>query len=148
MFALAIYVDDCFLIEKKCKFLNVFKHDFSRSKTEDLGPAIWILGYSINRNRSCGTLHLVQTRYIKDVLQEFGMSDCNPVSTPILAKPHKLLDAKFNAKEMPFAKLIGKLLYVSNCTRPILLQVLIISSDICQIQILNTSFKQNEYFVT
>jgi len=45
------------------------------------------------------------------------MSDCTPLSTPMSAKPHKILDAEFNAKEMPFVKLIGKLLYASNCTR-------------------------------
>jgi hypothetical protein len=33
------------------------------------------------------------------------------------AKPHKLLDAQLNAKEMPFAQLIGKLQYASNYTR-------------------------------
>ncbi len=34
------------------------------------------------------------------------------------AKPFKLCDTRFNAKEMPYAKLVGKLLYASNCTRP------------------------------
>jgi len=84
LFTLAVFVGDCLLIGNKCKFLKVFQHDFSsRFKVEDIGPAIWILGCSIHRNRSRGTLHLVQTQYIKDALQEFGMSDCTPMSTPI-----------------------------------------------------------------
>jgi hypothetical protein len=89
----------------------VFKHDFSsRFKIKELGPTTWILGYIIFLNRSCGTLHLVQTQYLKDVLQEFGMSECIPVSTPMSAKPHKLPDTKSNAKEMRYAKLVGELL--------------------------------------
>jgi len=96
----------------------VFKHDFSsRFKTEDLGPGTWILGCSMIRNRSCGTLHLVPTRYLNDVLQYFGMNECNLVYTPMSAKPYKLLYTQFNKKEMPYAKLVGKLLYASNRTR-------------------------------
>jgi hypothetical protein len=53
-----------------------------------------------------------------DVLQEFGMSECTPVSTPMSTRPFKLVNTKFNKKEMPYAKQIGKLLYASKCTRP------------------------------
>ena len=53
----AIYVDNCLLIGKKCKFWKVFKHDFSSHfNIKDLGPATWILGCNIIRNRSCGSL--------------------------------------------------------------------------------------------
>jgi len=68
------------LIGKQRRILTLFEQDFSsRFKIEDLGPAFWILGCNIIRNRSCGTLHLVQTQYLKGVLQEFGMSECTPV---------------------------------------------------------------------
>jgi len=63
----------------------MFKHHISsRFFIEDMGPATWILGCNIIRNRTCGTLHLVQTQYLKDVLQEFGMRECTTVSTPTL----------------------------------------------------------------
>ena len=112
LFALAVYVDDCLLIGRNCTFLSEFKREFfSRFQIEDLGPASWILGCSITRVRSRGTLSLVQTQYLKDILSEFGMSDCGSVSTPMSAKPSHLSDTHFNAKEMPYAKLVGKLLY-------------------------------------
>ena len=119
LFALAFYVDDCLLIGKRSKFLTLFKHDFSsRSfKIEDLGPAAWILGCSIIRNRSRGTLHLFQTEYLKDVLQEFGMSECTPEPTPMSTKSSKSVLTALEKREMPYAKLIGKLLYASNFTR-------------------------------
>jgi hypothetical protein len=119
LFALADYVDDCLLIGRNCKFLYEFKKEFlSRFQIEDLGPAYWILGCSIIRDRSCGTLSLVETQYLKDVLFDFGMSECSSLSTPMFAKPFKLSDTHFNAKEMPYAKLVGKILYASSCTRP------------------------------
>ena len=84
LFALTIYVDDFLLIGRNCQFLVDFKHDFSfRFKMEDLGPASWILGCSIIRDKSRGTLSLGQTQYFKDVLSDFGMSECSSVSTPM-----------------------------------------------------------------
>ena len=77
----------------------------------------WILGCSIIRDRSRGTLSLVQTQYLKDVTSDFGMSEWSSVSTPMSTKPYKLPNTHFNAKEMPYAKLVGKLLYASNYTR-------------------------------
>ena len=96
----------------------MFKHDFfSRFKIEYLGPSTWILGCNIIRNRSRGTLHLVKTQYLKDELQEFGMSECTLVSTPMSSKPSKSVTTVLDKGEMPYAKLIGKLLYASNFTR-------------------------------
>ncbi len=81
---LAIYVDDFFLIGRKCKLLVELKKDFSsRFKIKDLGPASCILGCNIIREKSRGTLSLMQTQYLKDVLSDFGMSDCSSVSTPM-----------------------------------------------------------------
>jgi hypothetical protein len=119
LFALTVYVDDCLLIGRNCQFLVEFKQDFSfRFKIEDFGPTSWILGCSITRDRSRSTLSLVQTQYLKDVISDFGMSECNSVSTPMSGTPYKLSNTHFNANEMPYAKLVGKLLYASNCTRP------------------------------
>jgi len=45
------------------------------------------------------------------------MSECTPVSTPMLTKQSKSVTTTFDKKEMPYAKLIGKLFYASNFTR-------------------------------
>ena len=119
LFSLEVYVDECLLIGKRSIFWTLFKRDFSsRFKIEDLGPTAWILGYSIIRNRSRGFLHLVQTQYLKDVLHEFGMSECTSVSTPMSANLSKSVPVALDIWEMPYAILIGNLLYASNCTRP------------------------------
>ena len=90
LFALAVYVDDCLLIGKQSKMLTLLRHDFSsRFKIEDLGPAAWILGCNIIRNRSRVTFYLVQNQYLNDVLQKFGMSECTQLSTPMSTNPSK-----------------------------------------------------------
>jgi hypothetical protein len=76
------------------------------------------LGCSIIRDRSRSALSLRQTQYLKDVLSDFGTSDCSSVSTPMSTKPFKQSNTHVSTKEMPYAKLVGKLLYASNCTRP------------------------------
>jgi hypothetical protein len=61
-----------------------------------------------------------QDQYIMDILDEFKISNATVAGTPMAAKQstkpstNDLLDKKL----FPFAKLIGKLLYCSNCTRP------------------------------
>jgi len=42
-----------------------------------------VLGILITRNTHQGTLKLSQPEYIESMLQRYGMSDCNPVATPI-----------------------------------------------------------------
>jgi len=114
LFALAVFVDDCLLVGKRSNFLTLFKCDFSsRFKIEDLGPGAWISDSIITRDRARGNLHLFQTQYLKDVLQEFGMSECTSVSSPMVAKVSKFVLVALDIREMPYAKL----LYASNCTR-------------------------------
>ena len=61
-----------------------------------------------------------QDQYIIEILDEFKMTNATVAGTPMTAKQStkpstgELLDKKL----FPFAKLIGKLLYCSNCTRP------------------------------
>ena len=51
------------------------------------------------------------------MLQEFGMSECTLVSTPMSTKSSKVVTTAFNKREMSYAKLIGSLLYASNFIR-------------------------------
>ena len=49
----------------------------------DQGEAHYILGISIKRDRSAGTMSLSQPMYIENILRRFGMENCNPVKTPL-----------------------------------------------------------------
>jgi hypothetical protein len=122
LYVLAIYVDDCLLIGRSGSFIVDFKRDFSAEfKIEDLGPVSWLLGCSIERDRKLRTLCIRQRQYIVDILDLFNMSDCMSVGTPMTTKPpqvDKPDEPINNDASRPYAQLVGKLLYLANCTRP------------------------------
>jgi hypothetical protein len=118
---LVVCVDDSILVGKVRKFIFNFKALFSeRFEIEDLGPATWLLGCRIERDRERRTLRFGHDKYISEIVEEFGMSSSTPLGTPMVAKPvvEANGDELFNKKMFPFPSLIGKLLYCSNNTRP------------------------------
>jgi hypothetical protein len=121
LYVLAVYVDDSILVGRNSPFISTFKSAFSaRFDIDDLGPASWLLGCSITRDRVNHTLTFSQSQYVEDILEHFGMSTCTPTSTPMAAKlsTDSLLDQPLDVKAFPFSSLIGKLLYCANMTRP------------------------------
>ncbi len=61
LYILVVYVDDSILICKMRKFITDFKAAFaSRFAIEDLGPATWLLGCRIVRDRERRTLEFGQ----------------------------------------------------------------------------------------
>ena len=122
LFVLCVYVDDCILVGRKSPFISDFKIKFSdRFKIEDLGPASWLLGCTITRDRQKRTICIGQRQLMSDLLDEFGMENCSPLGTPL---PAKTLDAValesplLDVTKFRYARLVGKLAYASNCTRP------------------------------
>ena len=121
LYILAVYVDDCILVGKQGVFiLNFKKNVSSRFQFEDLGPASWLLGCMIERDllNRIPTIDLGQ--YITHILEEFDMTTAKVAGTSMAAKPSKdpSTDEPLDKTIFPFEKLIGKLLYCSNCTRP------------------------------
>ena len=121
IYILALYVDDAICVGRSLEFISKFKADFAEAfDIEDLGPVAWLLGCSIRRDRQARTLHVTQKQYIIDILETFGMTDCKPVATPMAAKPtaDDNLDDALDTKVFKYARLVGKLMYLANCTRP------------------------------
>jgi histone deacetylase 1/2 len=121
LYILAVYVDDCILVGKQGPFILTFKKNFSSYfQIEDLGSSSWLLGCRIERDRPNCILTIDQGKYITDILEEFDMTTAKIADTPMAAKQSKDTSTSepLDKKIFPFAKLIGKLLYCSNCTRP------------------------------
>ena len=79
-----------------------------------------MLGLRIERDRPHRIIRIKQDHYIADILEKFHMSEATVSGTPMAAKQStdsSTIDL-LNKKHFPFASLIGKLLYCSNCTRP------------------------------
>ncbi|CAL9002404.1 unnamed protein product [Prunus brigantina] len=109
---------------------------------KDLGEARKIPGMEIERDRAKGKISLCQKQYLKKVLHRFGMNEnSKPVSTPLA--PHFKLSASMSSKsgeeshymaQIPYASVVGSLMYAMVCTRPIFHKLLVLSVDICIIR--------------
>jgi len=92
---------------------------------KDLGLANQILGMRIIRDRSARRLRLSQKAYIEKILEKFGMEKTKPVGSTFashfkLSKtqaPKTAEDHEFMAN-IPYASVIGSLMYAMVCTRP------------------------------
>ncbi|KAL1564721.1 Integrase catalytic domain-containing protein [Salvia divinorum] len=123
---LLLYVDDM-LVAGPCKSeIEIIKQQLQHEfEMKDLGEAKRILGMDIIRRRKTGELWLMQTEYIKKLLLRFRMSDSKGVCTP-LSQQFKLSTSQRPAndkdrKEMsdiPYANIIGSIMYTMVCTRP------------------------------
>ncbi|MBW0499102.1 hypothetical protein O181_038817 [Austropuccinia psidii MF-1] len=89
---------------------------------EDLGPAAYILGIEICQDRIVKTLTLSQMTYVKNLLDEYQMMDCKPVSTPMVPNS-RLQEASeeekhaFKELKINYQQAIGKISYVQVSTR-------------------------------
>ena len=86
----------------------------------ELGEMKKILGIRIERDRKQGTLTMSQGHYIDVILARFNMSDAHPVSMPLhkMIKLNSSLDLTDPTIEVPYAKVIGSLMYVALSTQP------------------------------
>ncbi|KAG8842419.1 hypothetical protein FRB96_005428 [Tulasnella sp. 330] len=79
-----VYVDDLlFGTNNSAEFLKIKAELECRFEMTGGNEANWCLGIRIMQDRSKETITLSQRKYIEDILVDFGMSDCRPVSTPL-----------------------------------------------------------------
>jgi len=74
-------------------------HLASKFKVKDQGPADIFINIKIRRDRERRIIYLDQSHYARDILDLYGMSDCNPCLLPMnpgttltKAKPHECLN--------------------------------------------------------
>lgn len=117
-----IYVDDLILIGDNTEEVKNLKQKLNENfKMKDIGPVSTYLGIKIEQNLKTGITTLSQTDYLKQILEQFGMSNCKPVSTPMDANFKICLqNAKSGDKtlEKKCRSLIGCLMYAMLGSRP------------------------------
>ncbi|KAI7958132.1 hypothetical protein MJO29_006349 [Puccinia striiformis f. sp. tritici] len=112
-----VHVDDMVILGRDVQFFK--DHINHRFEMEDLGDCSWVLGMRVTRDREHRTISLCQDRYITEVLDEFGMSDCRPISAPLplnaLTCP---IDQNPVSPAFNYRRAVGLLNYLVQCTRP------------------------------
>ncbi len=118
---LALYVDDLILISDSKELIQAEKKALSQQfEIKDLGPAHFILGIQIRRDRAKRQMFLSQSTYLKKVLERFGMSECKPANVPMDAGLRANFDQE-NSEECDktlFQSAIGSINYAVTATRP------------------------------
>jgi hypothetical protein len=114
---LLVYVDDVIICGTSIDEINSMKHALHTSfKIKDLGLLKYFLGIEVAHSKLGITL--CQRKYCLDLLDDSGLIDSKPVSTP--SDPsHKLhQDSSTPYHDIPsYRRLVGRLLYL-NATRP------------------------------
>ena len=78
-----LYVDDIVMIAPTMAHIAKLKGAFhERFQMTDLGPLSGILGWEIERNRSCGSMIIPQSKYTFEMVARFG-NNAPHASTPI-----------------------------------------------------------------
>jgi hypothetical protein len=81
---IALYVDDIPAACNDTAWLDSFKARLDAPfKIEDLGALSRLLGMHITRGRSTNTISLDQSKYLRDILDKYGMTDCKSSPLPM-----------------------------------------------------------------
>ena len=121
-----LYVDDILLASSDLGILHETKKFLSKNfEMKDMDEATYVIGIEIFRDRSRGILGLSQKAYIERVLERFKMENCSASVAPIqkgdkfslMQCPQNELERK-QMEEIPYASVVGSLMYAQTCTRP------------------------------
>ena len=126
IFFLMLYVDDIFLATNDKGLLYEVKQFLSKNfDMKDMSEISYVIGIKIHRERSRGILGLSQETYINKVLEIFNMKNCSSSVAPILkGDKFDLNQCPKNdfewehMKNIPYASVVGSLMYAQVCTRP------------------------------
>jgi len=123
---LAVYIDDMLIAGSSMEEINRLKQQLAENfEMKDLGLAKQILGMRILRNRLEGILKFPQKKYIHKLLDRFYLEDSKTRNTPLgshlkFSKKQYLHtdEEKCYMSRVPYASVVGSLMYVMVCTRP------------------------------
>ncbi len=121
-----VFVDDMTIAAKSLESVQRVISDLKEHfKLCDLGPTFYLLGVEIQCDRLSRTLTLSQHQYILNILEWAGMSDCNPVTTPL--DPHVKLSTSMSPstpeewdkmRTVPYIHILGAVAYLAIATCP------------------------------
>ncbi|WKA10953.1 hypothetical protein VitviT2T_028493 [Vitis vinifera] len=125
---LIVYVDNMVVTGNDTEERKALQNYLSREfEMKDLGPLKYFLGIEVSR--SSEGIFLSQRKYALNLLQETGISGCQPVNTPIeeglklCVEPNQISTDKGR-----YQRLVGRLMYLAH-TRPDLAYALSVVSQ-------------------
>ena len=112
-----LYVDDMLIIGSDIGMINATKKMLNKQfDMKDMGVADVILGIKITRTSE--GYNLSQAHYIEKILEKFSKDDEHIAKTPVDMTVHLAKNIGESMSQIEYARIIGSLMYVMNCTRP------------------------------
>ena len=117
---ISVYVDDLIILADSKETLRSLKAALgNRFKMSDLGELTYCLGLEISRDRENRLLRISQEKYIRDILDRFGMTSCRPVSTPLEPNIENVQnETEQDMSRVPYRSAVGSIMYVMKGSRP------------------------------
>jgi hypothetical protein len=123
---LILYVDDILLMGNEISLMEQTKSSLKTTfSMKDMGEAQYVLGIKIYRDRSRKLIGLSQKVYIDKILERFHMESSKKGNVPMrvsvqLSKSQCATTRKDieYMKNVPYASVIGSIMYAMTCTRP------------------------------
>ncbi|KAJ2927537.1 hypothetical protein H1R20_g9558, partial [Candolleomyces eurysporus] len=121
-----IYIDNITLAYKDPVLIDCAAEELSKHfKLRNLGQTKFLLGVKISQDQDNHSISLSQRQYIIDMLERYGMQNCNPVTIPLVPgiKLSKSMGPQ-NGEEVeymrsvPYLNAIGILQYLCTMTWP------------------------------
>ena len=115
-----LYADDFLHHTNDTNMYKTFQQKFTKRFEVKSGKAAVYLGNRITVDTNKLTVNIDQTQYIDELLERFQMTDCNPVSTPMVQR----LSAEHGGEKLTvkedelYRNMVGSLLYLACWTRP------------------------------
>ncbi|CAL2258196.1 unnamed protein product [Prunus armeniaca] len=109
----SIYVDDIVYIGSSEELIAKFKTEMMRRyEMTDLGLLYHFLGMAVIQTESC--IFINQKKYALTLLNKFGLKQCKPVSTPLVASEKLCKDDGIDpADESEYRHIVGSLLHLT-----------------------------------
>lgn len=119
----AVYVDDFYIFYKLDDIRDRLRTALQTTfYMKDIGPADNFFGLFIDYGKNSQSIAIHQSRYIKEILARFNMSDSKPVKTPrdvnqkLFANMASGNDNFFG--HVPYQEAVGCLLHLAQASRP------------------------------
>jgi len=121
---LPVFVDDMTFASQSNEAMDSLISQLGQHfKIRDLGPTTQLLGIKIDRDYSKHSISISQHHYCLNILEQFGMADCKPVSTPMMPNLHlsrnqcpQTTQEAENMSQVPYLAAVGALMYLATST--------------------------------
>eukprot|EP00873_Tetraselmis_striata_P038508 jgi/Tetstr1/458772/TSEL_045156.t1 len=109
---IAIYVDDIIIVSHSRPWSAHLKHALGqRFDIKELGTCSWLMDMKMEHDQTTGVIKIHHSKYIHDMLERFGMSDCAPAHVPSTGNDTRASTALDDSATTTYRSLVGSLLY-------------------------------------